>query len=274
MALLDVTASGVIIAAARQGREALSPALLSLQTVAIPDAGLERAIEETAAASNALYKAEAESVTDEASTSYIHAAAERLQRAMVDVGALRPQHHELEVAATAIARTLALLYPVMQHKLRQRRARLPAGGLSDSDTRELRTMSGYPRAPAPTGRFRRPSGFDGSDRRARGDKRVFVEVEIGLTTASHIYTGISLDVSTGGVFVATYDAAEPGTAVTLYFVLPDGHVVNAEGVVRWTRAQSGDSPPGMGVAFTRISAESLGHITSFCESRPPLYFDE
>jgi uncharacterized protein (TIGR02266 family) len=269
-----VTAGGVIIAAARQGREALAPALLSLQTLGIVDAGLDRAIEETAAASSALYKAEAESVTDEASTSYIHAAAERLQRAMLAIGALRSRHHELEAAATSLAQTLALLYPVMQHKLRQRRARLPAGGLSDSDARELRTMSGYPRAPAPTGHFRRPSGFDGSDRRAQGDKRVFVEVEIGLTTESHIYTGISLDVSTGGVFVATYDPAPVGTSVTLYFVLPDGHVVNAGGVVRWTRAQSGESPPGMGVAFARISPESLRHIANFCASRPPLYFDE
>lgn len=269
-----MTASGVIIAAARQGREALAPALLSLQTLGISEAALERAIEETAAASSALYKAEAESVTDEASTSYVHAAAERLQRAMADLAALRQRHPRLELAANALAQTLALLYPVMQHKLRQRRARLPAGGLSDSDARELRTMSGYPRAPAPTGRFRRPSGFDGSDRRAQGDKRVFVEVEIGLTTESHIYTGISLDVSTGGVFVATYNPSPPGTSVTLYFVLPDGHVVNAEGVVRWTRAQAGDSPPGMGVAFVRISPDSLGHIANFCASRPPLYFDD
>ncbi len=269
-----MTASGVIIAAARHGRETLAPALLSLQTLGISDAALEHAIEETAAASNALYKAEAESVTDEASTSYIHAAAERLQRAMLDIGPLRLKHHRLDAAAAVLAQTLALLYPVMQHKLRQRRARLPAGGLSDSDARELRTMSGYPRAPAPTGRFRRPSGFDGRDRRAQGDRRVFIEVEIGLSTESHIYTGISLDVSTGGVFVATYDVSPPGTAVTLYFVLPDGHVVNAEGVVRWTRAQAEDSPPGMGVAFVRISPESLGHIAQFCASRPPLYFDE
>jgi uncharacterized protein (TIGR02266 family) len=135
-------------------------------------------------------------------------------------------------------------------------------------------MAAFPRAPAPTGRFRRPSEFDGSERRADRDKRVCVEVEIGLTSESHIYTGLSLDVSTGGVFVATYDPAPSGTAVSLYFVLPDGHVVNAEGVVRWTRAATEDAPPGMGVAFVSISDDSLGHIASFCASRPPLYFDE
>jgi uncharacterized protein (TIGR02266 family) len=269
-----LTSDSATITAARQGREALATALLSLQTAGIADPGLERAIEETASASSALYNAEVASPSDEASATFIHVAAESLQRAMADVSALRGRHSELEVAATSLARTLALLYPVLQHSARQRRARLPEGGLSDSDARELRTIAGFPRAPAPTGRFRRPSGFDGSERRAGANKRVFIEVEIGLTSESHIYTGLSLDVSTGGVFVATYEPAPSGTVVQLYFVLPDGHVVNAEGVVRWTRAATDDAPPGMGVSFVTISSESLGHIASFCASRPPLYFDE
>lgn len=267
-----MTKVSATVTAARQGREALATALLSLQTASIADAGIDRAVEETAAASSALYDAEATAPTEEAATSFIHRATESLQRAVSNVGLLRPQHPELETATASLARTLALLYPVLQHTMRQRRARLQ---LSDSDAEELRVMSGFPRAPAPTGRSRRPSGgFGERDRRAGSDPRVFIEVEIGLTTESHIYTGISLDVSTGGVFIATYEPAPAGTSVSLYFVLPDGHVVNAEGVVRWTRAQTTDAPPGMGVAFVHISAESLQHIASFCASRPPLYFDE
>jgi uncharacterized protein (TIGR02266 family) len=269
-----VTGRSATVTAARQGREALATALLSLQTARIPHPSVEDAIEQTASASSALYNAEASSPTEEASASYIHQAADCLQRAITRIGALREEHHELEVAATSITRTLALLYPVLQHQLRQRRGRLPAGAISDSDARELRTMAGFPRAPAPTGRYRRPSSFEGSERRQQGDKRVFIEVEIGLWTESHIYTGLSLDVSTGGVFVATYEAATPGTAVSLYFVLPDGFVVNADGVVRWTRAATEDSAPGMGVAFVNISEEALAHIGGFCASRPPLYFDE
>ena len=262
------------VTAARQGREALATASVSLQTAGISEPALERAVEDTARASSALYSAEASTLTEEAAASFIHGAAEALQRAMADVVVLRVRHPQLEVAATSIAHTLALLYPVLQHSMRQRRARLPAGGLSDSDASELRTMAGFPRAPRPTGRFRSPSSFEGNERRADTNKRVFIEVEIGLTSDSNIYTGLSLDVSTGGVFVATYDPAPSGTAVSLYFVLPDGYVVNAEGVVRWTRSASGDAPPGMGVAFTRISREALAHIAGFCAGRPPLYFDE
>jgi uncharacterized protein (TIGR02266 family) len=269
-----LTSARATVAAARQGREALATALLSLQTAGISDTALERAVEHTATASSALYSAEAAAPTEEASTSYIHSAAEALQRALAQLEALRSRYPGLEVGASAIARTLALLYPVLQHSLRQRRARLPAGGLSDSDARELRTMAGFPRAPAPTGRYPRPQEFDGSERRARSDPRVFIEVEIGLTTESHIYTGLSLDVSTGGVFVATYEPARPGTAVSLCFVLPDGYMVNAEGVVRWTRDATDDAPPGMGVAFTRLFGDSVAHIAAFCANRPPLYFDD
>lgn len=261
------------VTAARQGREALATALLSLQTAGISEAVVEQAIEDTAAASSALYNAESSSLSDEAAASYIHAAAEALQKAMKRVMVLREHHPQLEVVSTSMARTMALLYPVLQLSLRQRRARLPEGGLSDSDARELRTIAAFPRAPAATGRFRLPTGFDGSERRS-ADKRVFIEVEIGLSTESNFYTGLSLDVSTGGVFVATYEPSRPGTQVTLYFVLPDGHVVNAQGVVRWTREASGDAPPGMGVAFVDISRESLAHIGAFCASRPPLYFDD
>jgi uncharacterized protein (TIGR02266 family) len=266
-----VTAASVSVAAARPGREALAAALLSLQTAGIAEPVIEAAVEHTASASSALYCAESSSPTEEAAASYIHQATDSLQNAMSVVGSLRQRYPQLEVAAASIARTLALLYPVLQLSLRQRRARLQ---LSESDARELRTMAGFPRAPAPTGRHRRPSSFEGGDRRMHGDRRVFIEVEIGLSTESHIYTGLSLDVSTGGVFVATYEAARPGTSVALYFVLPDGYVVNAEGVVRWTRAATEDAPPGMGVAFVNISQEALAHIGGFCASRPPLYFDE
>jgi len=266
--------SSATVTAARQGREALATASLSLQTAGIEEAAIERAVEETASASSSLYNAESAAPSDEAATSYVHAAADSLQRAMSEISGLRDRHPQLEVAATSIARTLALLYPVLQLSLRQRRARLPAGGISDSDARELRTIAAFPRAPAPTGRFKVPTGFNGNERRTHGDRRVFVEVEIGLTTESHFYTGLSLDVSTGGVFIATYEPSTPGTSVTLYFVLPDGYVVNAEGVVRWTRSATEDAPPGMGVAFVNISREALAHIAEFCASRPPLYFDE
>lgn len=260
--------------AARQAREALALALLSLQTSGIDEPGMDRAIEGTAAASSGLYAAEAASLTDEAAVSCVVEAGEQLARALKEIQLLTERYPGCEVAASSVARTLALLYPVLQLSLRQRRVRMQIGSVSNTDARELRALAGFPVAPAPTGRSRRPSGPHENERRAQADRRVFLEVEIGLATESHFYTGLSFDMSTGGIFVSTYESAPPGTTVELHFVLPDGHAVNAEGIVRWTREASEDVPPGMGVSFVNLSPESLAHIDGFCQGRPPLYFDD
>jgi uncharacterized protein (TIGR02266 family) len=114
----------------------------------------------------------------------------------------------------------------------------------------------------------------GNERRAPQLQRVYIEVDIGMLSQSNFYTGISLDVSQGGVFVSTYQPSPPGTQVSLYFVLPSGHSVQAEGTVRWTRAASEDSTPGMGVAFTALSEADAHAIAEFCAGRAPFYYEE
>ena len=100
---------------------------------------------------------------------------------------------------------------------------------------------------------------------------MFVEVDIGFASQSHFYTGLSRDLSRGGVFVATYMPQPPGTRMAVHFVLPDGRAVKASGVVRWTVAARGDMAPGMGVAFEDIEPEDLNAIVEFCEHRSPIY---
>ena len=142
------------------------------------------------------------------------------------------------------------------------------------DPIEESPKSRLPRAPAPLGRPRLPSPQPIGRPILPRTHRVFVEADIGLYSASNFYTGISQDLSTGGVFIATYQPQAPGTPMTLYFELPDGATVRAEGVVRWTRGASGDAPPGMGVEFEQLSPEDLAAITHFCSQRPPLYHDD
>jgi uncharacterized protein (TIGR02266 family) len=133
-------------------------------------------------------------------------------------------------------------------------------------------LANVPEAPEPGQRHAQDDTFDGDDRRSR-DPRTFLEVDIGLLSESHFYTGLSLDVSTGGVFVATYQPLEPGTPVRLFFVLPEGQSVEVAGVVRWTRLSGGDTPPGMGVAFDEVTDEAQQAIERFCSQRAPLYHE-
>ena len=102
---------------------------------------------------------------------------------------------------------------------------------------------------------------------------MFLEVDIGLLSESYFYAGLSQDLSRGGLFVATYQLKKPGTHVALYFVLPDGHAVSTEGIVRWTRDASDDLPPGMGIAFENLPARDVAAIGRYCHDRALLYHD-
>lgn len=104
--------------------------------------------------------------------------------------------------------------------------------------------------------------------------RSVLEVDVGLVSESHFYAGLSMDLSTGGLFVATYQLKPVGTRVAVSLVLPDGHAVWAKGLVRWVREPQGDDVvPGLGVEFTEIEPADLEAIKHFCQMRAPMYFE-
>lgn len=115
------------------------------------------------------------------------------------------------------------------------------------------------------------------DRDSHGDRRSFdrvpLETEVSLSSESQFFAGLSGDISTGGVFVATYRVLPVGAHVTVEFALGD-RAVSTKGTVRWLREASGDTPPGVGIAFDELTDESRRDIVAFCERRAPLYYDE
>lgn len=257
---------------AKHARELLVHALGRLQTDEVPEP-VNQAIEEIAAASNALYVVENEADTAQASASGVRIAIEHLGKGLSKLQAVPKQYEALIVATETIARTLALLYPIGRAQQRQRRQAVMVDGETPSETEPL--APGIPPAPEPLGRPRKKTPvYEGDEQRISVGPRVFIEADIGLMSDSHFYTGLSQDISTGGLFVATYQPKPPGTEISIYLVLPlDGHVVEAMGVVRWTRDHGGDAPPGMGIAFKDLRPEDLQAITQFCEHRSPMYHD-
>lgn len=246
---------------AREARAILSEASAALQLTEGHD--LEPAVESVAQASSALYELE---VDAPASQDYrnIRTAIAHISDA---VGLLQqvPARASTDAALEGLARTLALLYPVARtHQRRRRRVILDIFAEPDS-IRGLAAPS-----PEPTGVPPARDDFAGANKREGGD-RVFVEVDIGFASQSHFYTGLSRDLSRGGLFVATYVPQPPGTRMAVHFVLPDGRAVKARGVVRWTVGARGDTAPGMGVAFEEIEPEDLSAIVEFCEHRSPIY---
>lgn len=242
----------------------LSSALGFVQLMESANPLLPDAVNQLAAASSALYRVESEALTEEAGVSFVGTAIEQLTLALSRLQEAKLSDSALEVPAQAVARSLAMLYPFSQATSRRRREVMLQSALNDSEITQLR-------GGAPSRAARRP--FDGTERRSAPESRAFFEVEIGLLSESNFYAGLSYDVSSGGLFVSTHQPAAPGREVTLFFVLPSGHPIEVDGVVRWTRAASEDAAPGMGVAFTNLKPEDLAAIAGYCGYRAPLFHE-
>jgi uncharacterized protein (TIGR02266 family) len=83
-------------------------------------------------------------------------------------------------------------------------------------------------------------------------------------------------VSEGGLFVATHMLQPIGTSLTLTFMLPTGHEIVTQGVVRWLRDprdENADAVPGMGVQFENLRELDARAIVEFMVVREPLFFE-
>jgi len=110
----------------------------------------------------------------------------------------------------------------------------------------------------------------------RASKRISLQVELHLASDSHFFSGLSGDISEGGVFVSTYRALAQGSLVDLEFSLPGyEQPLHARGEVRWHRdATPHGPPPGVGISFDELSDDDRNAIHRFCTMRPPLYYDD
>lgn len=264
-----------VFPASQPAREARRMLVTALQLLQAPTGGAvsDRVLEHTAAASSALYEVEAAGADQQAASNAVRVAIEQLGHALAALQTHGVTDPTVAECTETVARTLALLYPVARALQRRRKDVLvPRGSLPPPEVGGDRLSA--PPAPPPAGRPRTATApYVGPDHRESSAHRVFLEVDIGLASESNFYTGLSQDLSTGGLFVATYDPKPPGTPVALYFALPGAPTIQAQGVVKWTRPALPDAPPGMGVAFTGLEPADAEAIRRFCEHRSPLYHD-
>jgi uncharacterized protein (TIGR02266 family) len=111
----------------------------------------------------------------------------------------------------------------------------------------------------------------------RAHPRVRLHTTINLTSQSNFYTGLTGDISEGGVFVATHNVFSPGTSVDLEFTLPDnGGAIIARGEVRWAAEYNelSDGPPGLGIKFLDLSERDRARIERFVRTRDTMLYDE
>ena len=105
-----------------------------------------------------------------------------------------------------------------------------------------------------------------------------MKVEVGLQTESNFYTGLTQDLSGGGVFVATHQIREVGDRIKVFLNLP-GQKETFEILteVRWVRStyfSQSVEDPGMGLRFLQMSPQAKQAVSDFLSKRESLFFDE
>lgn len=122
------------------------------------------------------------------------------------------------------------------------------------------------------------TGAEQNPAERRTAPRIELEVEIGLETEHQFYTGLTQDISSGGIFVATGLSYRVGDRMTVRFTLPgrkEPIVTDAE--VRWirdSRFTRSDSPDGVGLRFVDLAPETQKVIAHFLENRDSLFYDD
>jgi uncharacterized protein (TIGR02266 family) len=163
-----------------------------------------------------------------------------------------------------------------QAKLSAAPTRLDAEELP-SKPESKQSPSPSPSSSSSSSEYGRPDEPDEGKLGRRAFDRVPVKTTIGLATQSNLYTGLTNDISEGGVFVATHQLLPIGTEIDLQlsFADVDGPELDTRAIVRWIRDESaGEGQPGMGVCFLDLDAAQREWIQGFVESRrQPLFFE-
>jgi uncharacterized protein (TIGR02266 family) len=113
----------------------------------------------------------------------------------------------------------------------------------------------------------------------RASERFDLEVQVDLESDHNFYTGLTQNISAGGLFIATNVLRRIGDRITLKFSLPGStQPIDIETEVRWIRENSAlhkvDGSTGMGVRFINLSPEASAAISNFLKNRDSLYYDD
>jgi uncharacterized protein (TIGR02266 family) len=106
---------------------------------------------------------------------------------------------------------------------------------------------------------------------------IHVAVTIDQGSDHNLWSDVTMDMSKGGVFVATFHPLSLGTEVHLLITLAAERVeIAARGVVRWTRVhrEGSDGGAGVGVRFLDLDPEDIEKLARFVENvRDPMIFE-
>jgi uncharacterized protein (TIGR02266 family) len=112
----------------------------------------------------------------------------------------------------------------------------------------------------------------------RTHQRVDLEVEVDLGSDHNFFTGLTQNISEGGIFVATIHSPPVGTRLQLRLTLPgDDTPIDVTVEVRWVKEPRDwhSAEKGLGLQFVDLAPEAQARVQHFIESmREPLFYEE
>lgn len=106
-----------------------------------------------------------------------------------------------------------------------------------------------------------------------------MRVEVDLRSEHNFYTGLTQNISSGGLFIATNLLLPVGSRLHVEFTLPDHQpAIESEAEVRWLRDATWlkhvEGEQGMGVRLLSLPDEAQRAIDDFLKARESLFFEE
>jgi type IV pilus assembly protein PilZ len=106
----------------------------------------------------------------------------------------------------------------------------------------------------------------GARNRRRSD-RIELMVRVDYKTVDELFSEFARNINEGGMFVETETPPEPGAAVALQFRIPgSAEPIAVMGRVVRTSAGDRDEPPGMGIEFENLDAQSRALVNQLVRS--------
>jgi uncharacterized protein (TIGR02266 family) len=108
-------------------------------------------------------------------------------------------------------------------------------------------------------------------------KRFQIVIEIGIHTKSNFFTGLTNDISEGGLFVQTYDIQPIGTELEVQILLPGmEEPAKIATMVTWIREpldMGEDDQAGMGLKLVNPHPILKRAIKKYVRRHEPLFYD-
>ena len=112
----------------------------------------------------------------------------------------------------------------------------------------------------------------------RDNNRQGFDIQIGVATDHRLFVGLTANISTGGLFIASDESFKKGDKVEVRFSIPGAsHVFHKHATVCWTRpfdaSGHGHSRAGAGVRFDDLTEEESRILDAFLKVHDPIFFD-